>query len=265
MGNRHKVASFYEICRDIKFEGVRHPFQLTFQVVNLEAYCTSTALAIHSDVVATDLSFVGLSFVVIGEVAYKTNVTYFFRISWSGIRRSCYTECTLRSTRIDGRKSFDAFVDEDDTRVRLRILFHMRNCLVNVSLRGGEPVGVIVARVVVLHRFEETIEIEEFAQVFFSYVRADHRKAQVVFEAADRILFVRGVAHRSLAQTCKHFGEEVRMMSLQLIVHPELKIQARAHPNLIFIAELTFVERLNGVRERTTATHVATTIPRVDL
>ena len=265
MSNRHEVASFYEICRDVEFEGVRHTFQLTFQVVNLEAYCTSTALAIHSDMVATDLSLVGLSFVVIGEVAYKTNVTYLFRISWSGIRRSCYAECALRSSRIDGRKFLDTFVDEDDTRVSLRVFSHVRKCLVNVSLRGGEPVGVIVTRVVVLHWFEEAIEIEEFAQVFLGYVRADHRKAQVVFQTADRILFVSGVSHWSFAQTCKHFGEEVGMMALQLIVHPELEIQARAHPNLIFIAELTFVERLNGVRERTTATHVTTTIPRVDL
>ena len=161
-GADNEVTLSYDCGRNGEVVGVRHINEFTGRVVYLEADSTGTAVAVNGNATVGVGDLIGGAFEIVAEVGHHTNITYFASIAGSSVVRGGQTHLAGLAAYAFCLNLADTFVDEEDTGVRLRILAHVGDGLVDIGLRGGEPVVVIVAGVVILDGLEETVELEEF-------------------------------------------------------------------------------------------------------
>ena len=250
-GADYEVALFYNCGRNGEVVGVRHINEFARGVVNLEADRTGTAVAVNGNATVLVSHFIGRAFEIVAEIGHHTNITYFASIAGSSVVRGGQTHLAGLAAHTFGLNLADSLIDEEDTGMRLRILAHVLDGLVNVGLRCGKPVGMIVARIVLCNRFEETIELEEFGEVFFCNIAGEHRKLEIVVQSANGRVLIRGIRHGIFTQLSKEFGIELGVMSLELVVEPKLEVNSATRPNVVFIAESTTMEVSYGVGEGT--------------
>ena len=84
-GADYEVALFYNCGRNGEVVGVRHINEFARGVVNLEADCTGTAVAVNGYATVLVSHFIGRAFEIVAEIGHHTHVPHFASIAGSSV------------------------------------------------------------------------------------------------------------------------------------------------------------------------------------